>query len=111
MNTTKWLCENFDQYDKGYVTIGDVFKFVPLVISVLFCIGYYIYGMYEWLFIDYVIVGPITLLNVFNDFAFMWAHCLTFLGSVIIGCLILVWIYKSIEDVKVVSCKKDEKDK
>ena len=32
MNITKFLCKSFDEYDKGYVTIGDelIFKIMQL---------------------------------------------------------------------------------
>ena len=109
MNTTKLLCKYFDEDEKGYVTIGDILKYSPLITLTLFGIGYYIYGVYEWLFTDYVIVGPISLIGFFNDFAFMWGIFLTVVACIIVCVLILIWIYILIEDIKIVSCKKDDK--
>lgn len=109
MNTTKLLCKHFDEYDKGYVTLGDILKHLLLITFILFGIGYYIYGVYEWLFTDYVIVGPISLIGFFNDFAFMFGIFFTVVACIIVCVLLGIWIYVSIEDIKVVSCKKDDK--
>ena len=99
MPVNKWLCKTFDETNKGYVTIGDVWHVIPIIMVGVAVIYGYLYGLYNWLWNDFKITETSALMN---DAAHIW-----FIGITIILALVLVLIFLCcIEDVKIVTCKR-----
>ena len=109
MNGTKMLCRVFDKYENGYVTVGDVLKRMPSFLGCIAIIGYYIYGLYAWMYIGLDQVRKYEgISQVFTGFAMSTSFILTLAFIASIAIVSIIYIYTEIEDIKIVSCKKDK---
>ena len=110
MNATKWLCENFDEYNKGYVTIGDILEEVPAFLASIVVLGLYFYGLYRWIFTGFAAYeDPNTFVDIFTSLIMVAVAVVTTVIIIMIVRYIIITIYEKIECIKIVSCKKDDK--
>lgn len=101
MNTTKILCETFDWDERGYFTIGDVFKTSFIASIILLLIGIYLHGMYQFIFTDCTPLYTATTLS-WDGFTLAFAYAI----NIILGVFILCRMFLFIKDIKVLSCGK-----
>ena len=112
MNITKILCKSFDEYDKGYVTIGDILRTLPYIIGCILVIGTYLYGIYRWIFTGFSpYENPTSAYEYFTGFIMVSSALISCIILFIIIVVSVAWLYEQIEDIKVVSCKRDENEK
>ncbi len=99
MNVDKWLCENFDDTNKGYVVIGDVWHIIPYTIIINVAACGWLYGLYNWLWNDFEIAGNTGLIN---DAAHIWFIVV----SIVAVCVLILIVLCCIEDIKIATCER-----
>ena len=119
MSINEYLCKNYDEKHKGYVTIDDISKTLGYMFF-LFIISYtWFYGLYDYLFNGYEISNSPETLTIFShDIAsiILWlglcaiaALVIFLVGSFIVVCFGKLIIY--ILDIKIAKCKLNDEER
>ena len=112
MSITKYLCSEFDETGKGYVTISDIFPTLCVATLIIVIIVSWLYGTYIWLFTDTILtqVYENTPQNVIIDNLFilfgMAISVIIFAATLLI---VAVIIKEHVGNIKIVSCKVHRK--
>ena len=74
-------------------------------------IGVYLYGVYKWLTCGFEpYTDPSNMIEVFTGFTMIAVAAVTSVIVILIGIWFMCVVYERIENIKVVSCKKDDKE-